>query len=91
MTPRCAHGDYPDKCSICIIAEAESDAAEMSNGQSCEQAVFIEGFWADGCQFQVIANADSVELHHLAVGGVRLPIEVLQAMVDALKREGVLS
>ena len=91
MTPRCAHGDYPDKCSICIIAEAESDAAEMSNGQSCEQAVFIEGFWESGSQFQVIANADSVELHHLTVGGVRLPVPVLQAMVDALRREGVLS
>ena len=91
MTSRCRHGDYSDKCSICIIAEAESDAAEMSNGQSCEQAVFIEGFWHEGQHYELVANADSVELHHLTVGGVRLPIAVLQAMVDALKREGVLS
>ena len=64
----------------------ESDADQPSTKDEGEtDFATIHGFWNDGNHYQIVVGKDAVEVHHLTVGGVRLPLEVWRQMVAAVE------
>ena len=99
MSPRCEHGNYADKCPVCIQVELETVPDNLQPlGESGTQ-VDLEGsptilyreFWdeRDGNTYDIMTDGAVVGIYHRSVDGVKVPAGIFWAMVGMLEDEGV--